>query len=250
MIFYFSATGNSKYVAEKIAERFGDKAVSIERYDFETVLSDGEMFGIVAPVHFWQLALVVREFLQNINIKCSGDTYSFIVTTYGTTPGCTFSDARKILSEKGVELKAGFSVPMPDNWTPIFDLSNPEKVKAKNEKADIILEKVIEDISNKKTGNRMKRKTPYFVRKFSNPTFERQRKTENFYVEDECIACGLCANKCPVNAIEIKDKRAVWVKDECALCFRCVHCCPTFSIQYANGKTKLHGQYTHPKTKI
>ncbi len=30
MILYFSATGNSKYVAERIAEATGDRALSIE----------------------------------------------------------------------------------------------------------------------------------------------------------------------------------------------------------------------------
>lgn len=53
MIIYFSATGNSKYVAERIARELNDTAISIidcietETYDF--TLSDGEKIGIVSP---------------------------------------------------------------------------------------------------------------------------------------------------------------------------------------------------------
>lgn len=69
-------------------------------------------------------------------------------------------------------------------------------------------------------------------------------------VYEMCIGCGLCARKCPIQAIEIQDKKPVWVKKKCALCFRCLHHCPKFAIQYGNGKTKLHGQYRNPHVKV
>ncbi|MBS6385565.1 MAG: hypothetical protein KH394_00390 [Atopobium sp.] len=66
MILYFSATGNCKYVAERIAAEFDDTAVSIEVSNGQVNLSEDEMLGIVTPVYNWELPITTREFLQNL----------------------------------------------------------------------------------------------------------------------------------------------------------------------------------------
>lgn len=250
MIFYFSATGNCKYVAERIAVEFNDVAVSIEQSDGIITLKENEMLGFVAPVNWWELPVLMREFLNNLCICGTKPSYSYIVITYGTTPGCTFVDAKKILLAKNIDLVAGFSVQMPDNWTPIFDLSNPDKVRKQNEEAEKYIDDVLQGIKHRKEGNQMQKVMPYAVRLITDSLLNYERKTKNFYVEDTCIGCGFCAERCPVQAIEIKDKKPVWVKNQCALCLRCLHHCPKFAIQYGNGKTKQHGQYKNPHTKV
>lgn len=246
MIIYFSATGNCRYVAERLGSAFEDTAVSIEKSGNEIILADNEILGIVTPVYCWELPIIVRDFLKKMKITADGEHYSFIVVTYGTTPGCTYSDAKRLLLKKGVELSGGFSIRMPDTWTPVFDLSDPEEVKKQNADAELQIGAVIEEIKNKTAGNRMQNKKPYPVRFFSDLYYNRARKTKKLYVEDTCIGCGRCAAKCPMRAIEIREKRPVWIKDKCALCFRCLHNCPEFAIQYGNGSTKKHGQYRNP----
>lgn len=76
------------------------------------------------------------------------------------------------------------------------------------------------------------------------------RKTSNLHLEDSCIGCGLCAKKCPVQAIEMQNKKPVWIKDKCVMCLGCLHRCHKFAIQYGNEKTKEHGQYTNPHVKV
>ena len=57
MIFYFSATGNSKYAAGRIAASTEDRLISLKdavrgrsyRYD----VSREERIGFVFPVYFW-----------------------------------------------------------------------------------------------------------------------------------------------------------------------------------------------------
>ncbi|TQS85289.1 MAG: hypothetical protein A3208_04115 [Candidatus Methanoprimaticola hominis] len=75
MIVYFSATGNSKYVAERIAEEFGDTAVSIEESDGRIELEDGGMIGFVTPVYWWELPAPVRGFLQDLRIDGAEPSY-------------------------------------------------------------------------------------------------------------------------------------------------------------------------------
>ena len=53
---------------------------------------------------------------------------------------------------------------LPDTWTPTFDLSNHEKVSARNDYAEKPLKKVVEEIVERKNGDRMQWNMPYFVR--------------------------------------------------------------------------------------
>ena len=250
MILYFSATGNCKHVAEKVAEALGDRAGSVLTSADSIHLKKGEYFGIVTPTYFVELPTIIREFLEKMSVEAEGDNYVFVIATYGTTPGCTGADAKKLLKAKGLLMDAAFSVKMPDNWTVWFDLSDTQKVDAQNERAELELDKVIERVRNKEQGNHMSLRVPYFVRFFSDIAFSSARKTKNLHLEEGCIGCGLCAEKCPVNAIEIRDGKPVWVKDRCALCLGCLHRCPKFVIQYGNGVTKKHGQYKNPHTKV
>ena len=71
MILYFSATGNCKYVAERIAAEFDDTAVSIEVSNGQVNLSENEMLGIVTPVYNWELPITTREFFaESPGHKC------------------------------------------------------------------------------------------------------------------------------------------------------------------------------------
>ena len=250
MILYFSGTGNCKYVAEQIAAAVGGTAVSVEDSDGKITLKKGEIFGIVFPTHFWELPAIMREFLEKASITAERENYAFAVATYGTTPGCSGTEAKKLLRKKGIDLSAAFSLKMPekmpDNWTPMFDLSDAEKVRRQNEEADKNLKVLIDKIKAKVKGNHATPKAPYFVRPMSDKLYLKARRTSNFYVEGSCVGCGLCAKQCPVKAIEIKNGKPVWIKEHCTLCLRCLHLCPNFSIQYGDGKTKQHGQYHHP----
>ena len=251
MIINFSGTGNCKYVSLKIAAALHDSVASIEDCGCDFELKKGECFGVVFLTYFWVVPAIMRKFLEHVNIKAEGDFYySFAVVTYGTTPGCSGADAKKLLKARGVDLSAAFSIRMPDNWTPVFDLSNLEKLKNQCDNADKELAAVIEKIKAKKTGNRTKLKAPYFVRNMSDKMYDKARTTSNFYLEDTCIGCGLCAKKCAVKAIEMQNGKPVWTKEQCTLCLRCLHICPKFAIQYRDGKTKEHGQYHHPSVKI
>ena len=48
MIIYYSATGNCKYVAKKIADKTRDIAVSMIGHDYSIYLKKGESLGLIA----------------------------------------------------------------------------------------------------------------------------------------------------------------------------------------------------------
>ena len=47
-----------------------------------------------------------------------------------------------------------------------------------------------------------------------------------YKISDDCIACGACADVCPVNAITEKDGKYVINADECLDCGACEGACP------------------------
>ncbi len=91
-----------------------------ERYSF-----DGASIGIVSPTYDLGLPSIVKEFLERVSLDTA---YFYFISTYGTTTGASGRMANKAL--RGRKIDAYYSVRMPDTWTPIFDLSTPEKVAA------------------------------------------------------------------------------------------------------------------------
>ena len=87
MILYFSGTGNSKYVAERIARATGEEICSIEQVQ-EVNLKDGELFGLVCPTYWGELPILSRMFLTNTPIRTANNNYCFFVTTYGRMTDC------------------------------------------------------------------------------------------------------------------------------------------------------------------
>ena len=248
MIAYFSATGNSKYVAERVAAALGDRAVSIEKQEPDIRLESDEVFGLVTPTYDYTVPVAVKEFLTGLQLSpCS---YLFYVGTFGTTTGAASSMANAILKEKGLSFDAKFDIRMPDTWTPIFNLSDAERVAEINRKAEFQINELIEQIKCREKGKHMDLTFPHFVGQIGEHIYDRKRLTKNLAVTEACIGCGLCARKCPVKAIEIRDKRPVWVKDQCVMCLRCLHHCPKFAIYYGRGTTSRHGQYRNPHVKV
>ena len=46
---------------------------------------------------------------------------------------------------------------------------------------------------------------------------------------DKCTGCGECVSSCPLDAIVIKDEKAV-IEDSCAECGACIDACPNKAI--------------------
>ena len=245
MIFCFSATGNTRHAATGIAKATGDKVISITDclkngvYDFS--VSDGETIGFACPVYNFGLPVTVIDFIKKMNIRGKSG-YVFTLVTLGGFSGGASRMLKDRLMEKGIKANAHFSVRMPDTWTPVYDVSDKEKVETTNRKADAKISRIIEMINKKAKGNFDFYKIPFGGKFYGG--YEELRKTSSLSVSENCIGCGLCEKQCPVNAIEIQGRKPVWVKEKCAMCLGCLHHCPEFAIQRGE-KTKIHGQYSH-----
>lgn len=254
MLFYFSATGNSKYVATQLKqsdEEMIDMAQALEKNVYHYQVTDRRV-GIVSPTYDFALPAVVYEFLQKIQLEFQEKTYVFYVGTYGSMMGGAAALASNLLKKRNIVVDAQFDVKMPDTWTPIFDLSDSAQVEKTNAKAEDEIKIVCQLVEQRKVGQYAKTALPLAIGKIGTIFYEKYtRSTKRLSVDESlCIGCGLCAKKCPVQAIEIQKAKPVWVKNQCAMCLGCLHRCPTFAIQYGRGTTKKHGQYQHPKVEV
>lgn len=248
MIYYFSATGNSRHVANRLAESLGEAVTSVMDVLHQEITVDNRMI-LVYPNYCGGVPSMIRAFLQKNVFHINENAKLMLVVTYGNNTGASASIATKYFKKNtGRVFDAMYSVKMPDNWTPVFDLTNAEEVAEINRKADEEIDGIIRKITagdygdhvNDKLGKMMEAIYPGFYKKLS--------KTSHLTVDDTCIGCGLCAINCPVNAIKMKDGKPFWTKVNCAMCLGCLHRCPKFAIQY-DDKTREHGQYLHPDEK-
>ena len=252
MIFYFSGTGNSLYVAQRIAKAEKDTLISMARalregrLDFE--LKKGEPVGFVFPTYFYTVPSLVSEFIDKLQLKGASDqSYIYGVMTCGGKIGDGMRALGKRLKARGLELEAGFTILMPDNYNLMFDLLTPEEKQAKMlKKSEKYIDEMIDKIGERKKKFKVRTGSlPWLTSALMSRIYEFSRDTRPFHATDKCVGCGLCEKICPCGVIEIKDKKPVWKEGKCTQCLACLHRCPKQAIQYGK-KTEKRGRYVNP----
>ena len=258
MIFYFTGTGNSKWVAETVAEALSENAMAISDYingstmylpEFE--LSSTERLGFVFPVHSWGIPPVMRKFIKRLRIKgaIGSDRVIFGIFTCGDECGYTKEMFLKLIQAKGWECHHTCSVQMPNNYIvlPGFDVDKKELEKQKIENAKLLLPKIIQSIRDdipireytKGSMSCLKSRIIY-------PLFcKHALNSRPFHATTACNACGLCAKHCPTKNITVTDK-PVW-GNHCTQCLSCIHRCPSRAIEYGKISQKK-GRYYFKKS--
>jgi len=241
MIYYFSGTGNSKWVAEELARRTGDEVQSIAALQKDGSVSVyancGSRIGVVFPIYAWGAPLIVERFCKSLTMM--EGVYAYAVCTCGDEAGLALKRLKKMLA-----FRAAWSVAMPNNYVIGFDLDTPEleaeKVEAASLKLDGVAKSILagESVYEVNEGSGARLKTG-FIRPMFN-TFA--RSTRSFSVDDNCNSCGLCERICPVDAIELQNGKPVWVKKHCTQCLGCINRCPQRAIQHGAGTAK-RGRY-------
>ncbi len=236
MIYYFSGTGNSEWVAKEIAKGLGLKAVSIVEVTTSVVVSKDEPTGFVCPTYAWAPVKIMLEFLKKVTWE--PEAYTFIVNTCESEAG---TKMKKLKKRYG--FSSCYSIDMPNNYIILSKPDSEEEVRKKVLEAMKEIETICKEVNQREVHYRVKKGTlggiksvvvaPMFMKFFTS--------TKPFYVEDTCISCGLCETKCPTKTIRLIDGKPVW-NGKCLMCLKCINQCPTEAIQYGK-RSKNNGRY-------
>ena len=238
MVLYFSATGNTEFIAKKIAAKLGDKCADllprIKNKDYKPI-SPKTPYVICAPVYICEMPRFLKDYLKKVPLKGSRDVY--FVFTSGGYAGISGMLAASLMRKKKMNYMGHAEFKMPRNYTasnmyPELDEDEIFRRINNSEKQTNVVAYLIK--------NRMRLHSRYvflfekLVTLPFNPLWVKFRQpAKDFFATEKCIGCGKCVKKCPLNNIELKNSRPLW-KGSCAHCMACIGNCPLEAIEYGN----------------
>ncbi len=249
-IVYYTGTANALWVARSAAAALGGAELwPVAGHEATAAGAPADATGLVFPVHMWGVPGPIVRFVRDLDLPCAGYVFAFAVN--GGQPSGTLLQLDRILKRRGGRLSAGFSVPMPSNYTPFGGPGTSaeregfyEAARAKVAAAAASVGKRLElapergGIAGRVVFGALYRMTYRVV-----PRVDRL-----FRVDDTCTGCGVCERVCPARNVTLVEGRPVW-QGRCEQCLGCLHWCPEDAIQFG-GSTPGRERYHHPEVSL
>ena len=247
MILYFSGTGNSKYIAERIAAALSDKVLNVGdriKAGDTSAVNTGRDVIMSMPTYAWRIPRVASDWLEKTELI--GAERIWFVMNCGDQIGNAAKYNRQLAEQKNLEYMGTAQIIMPENYIAMFGVPDDDEARTIVKKSEPDIDRAIACIKEGKSlpaprGNLYDK----FVSSAVNPIFYNLFvKADAFRAGDNCTGCGLCVEKCPLNNIKIKSEggKPEWGKT-CTHCMACICYCPSEAIEYgkkSHGKPRYH----------
>ena len=233
MVIYFSGTGNSRYVAESVANLTCDSAACANgdiKWSKAGNFTSEKPYVFVCPTYAWRLPRIFCEYIEKSAFAGSGRAY--FVMTCGDGIGNAGAYIKKLCEKKGFSLMGVSPVIMPENYVAMFRVPDGESAERTISAAEGKIRDIAARISK---GEPLPEEKVWPAGRLQsavfNPVFYRLFvSAKGFYATDKCVSCGKCAELCPENNITVKIK-PVW-GGNCTHCMACICACPEEAIEY------------------
>ncbi len=248
-IYWYSGTGNSLLIAEKIGLRYKKEGYEVKLIKIMTPLEvieeseEDDIIGVVTPIYAFRTPPLVQRFVQE---KALIGRYRFLITTCGGSPG----DAHHHIKKTGYDFHYVHNINMPDNC--IILPYTPNSCEGESITTPIIqegissLDQVIESLLKRETADSTSALTGKLATRLIGWGFQMkpQRFCNQFTVDPSCDQCGVCVKICPEKNISLTE-HTVSFADNCSVCLSCMQWCPKSAIQYKKA-TRDKARYHNP----
>ena len=253
VVTFYTGTGNSRRVALWLADAVADTGARVTADPMTSAQPTGEvgrgahtLLGLVFPTHGFTAPWPVLRFA--LGLPRRRDTHAVVIATRGAlrigplhVPGFEGTAAllvAVILAAKGYDIRMAVGMDMPSNWTALHPGLPPAAVDSIIHRARGRMTRLSDALLS---GQR--RHPSWFVPvvglllapvSLAYLVAGRFFLSRLFFASDRCTGCGLCAEHCPHNAIEMpphaEGMRPFWTS-RCHSCMRCMAYCPTRAVE-------------------
>lgn len=246
MIVYFTGTGNSRFVAEKLAAANADTCVDAATYIRKgegARFADPGDYVFVSPVYAAAPPLAFMDFIRRSHFPRSCRAY-FVMTCAGSMGGSP-AYCRKLACEKGLQYRGTAKVDMPQNYIAYFTMHTPRENRAAVRASLPEIKRLAGLIRSSEAFPEDKPRAweRILIPLVLKPYYKFFITAKPFHATEKCVGCGRCERVCPLGNITLSAGKPVWGK-RCTHCMGCINLCPAEAIEYGEktkGKPRYHG---------
>jgi flavodoxin/NAD-dependent dihydropyrimidine dehydrogenase PreA subunit len=236
-LIYFSQTGNTRRVAQAMAEAFRQaghttRTVYLKKATPQDAIT-GDLLGVGSPCFSSQAPTPVKAFLQAL--PPLENRRAFVFATSGGAPGRVLYDLAHLLRDKGAEVVGGFLArgelhhPAPCLVGRFPGRPDAEDLDRARRFAVAVAEHVSADRSGPVPASRPDAYRPRrglydLVASLSTDGFLRRVLPEPKLEVARCNQCQRCIHECPMHNITLQPYPVLG--DRCIRCYRCLTGCP------------------------
>ena len=147
MVLYFTGTGNSRYLARRIAE-----GLDMPLYDLNTCIKAGDTAPVqtgqdvvlVTPTYAWRIPRVVSQWLGNTEL--TGAERIWFVMDCGSEIGNAAKYNQQLAAQKHLRYMGTAQIIMPENYIAMFNAPQAEQARRIVEQAEPALQKALAQV--------------------------------------------------------------------------------------------------------
>ncbi|MBU2549531.1 MAG: EFR1 family ferrodoxin [Proteobacteria bacterium] len=249
-VLWYSQTGYTERdgrLLAKTLEKHGTTVTASDLRDFDkSRIGDYDLIVMGSPVFYYDTPSYVKDWIRSLPDLKGTPVASYV--TFGGPEGNQHNAACSIL--EGLSEKQGVPIALNafrnmssyplawseenvnDNVWRARHLPDRETYERVRKYAGYIINQVKQGRSDEFTQKLTWREFATF---FGLIWWNKQLISNHSIIEDQCIGCGTCVEKCPVDAIDL-DHYTVDTTS-CVLCFGCINNCPARAVNMEyNGK--------------
>lgn len=269
MVFYFSATGNSLYVARS----FSDEPISIPQVIHHPgTVYEADEIGFVFPDYAASAPQIVRRFVEQNTFKAK---YIFSIITYGNFAANVSEWWDDFCKDHGVKNDYINTLLMVDNYLPVFDMNEQIKI---DKGIDTNLPKLVAEVAaatafiapmadmasmfGGRPGGQGGQRPPQDNPPAGAPQMPDMKtmmkglqdrhwpmdSARLLTITSDCIGCGTCAQVCPRGNFKVTDVSVT--SGDCEYCLACVNACPQKAIVLTAGERNKNARFRNPNVSL